>query len=77
MKQDIALLDPVALIVDFPEHGLHKGEVGAVVLVHPSDYCEVARAGYTYALLPLPGSQLVALREKPRGDAKELVRLSK
>lgn len=31
MEQDIQLLDVVALIVDLPEIGLRKGQVGTVV----------------------------------------------
>ena len=75
-KEHIQLLDIVALVVDLPKESLHKGEVGTVVECYPDDAYEVefvANDGGTYALLPLVGSQLVALRERPRTDAKKLV----
>ena len=63
----IKLLDVVAITEDLPEHKLWRGEIGAVVECYPGDAYEVefvAQDGYTYALVTLPGSQLVPLRQK-------------
>ena len=76
MKQKIELLDVVALAVDLPEHGLQKGEIGAVVECYPDDHFDVefvAKDGQTYAVLTLPASKLFALKKRLRGDAKETV----
>ena len=60
-----SLLTPVALLVDLPEHGLTRGEMGTVVehlgqseavLVEFSD-----DEGVTYALIDLSPEQIVAL----------------
>lgn len=72
----IQLLDVVALTADVPEYNLHRGEIGAVVECYPDDTYEVefvAQDGYTYALVPLRGDQLIPLREKPIHDDAELV----
>jgi hypothetical protein len=64
---DIKLLDVVAITEDLPEHKLWRGEIGAVVECYPGDAYEVefvAQDGYTYALVTLPGNQLVPLRQK-------------
>jgi len=66
----IALLSPVALIEDVPNHGLTKGQIGTVVeylqrdgedalLVEFSD-----DTGRTYAMADLKPSQLLALHRK-------------
>ncbi len=77
MKQAIELLDIVALVADLPEHGLRRGEIGTVVECYPGheDYEVefVANGGSTYAFLTLPASQLVALREWPRGESKKVI----
>ena len=48
--------DIVVLQSDFPEHNLHKGDVGVVVELYPQDGLEVefvTGAGKTQALLTL------------------------
>lgn len=73
---EIKLLDVVALTANAPEHNLQRGEIGPVVECYPDDTYEVelvAQDGYTYALVTLPGNQLIPLREKPVHTAPELV----
>ncbi len=73
MKNEIQLLDVVALTMDIPKHNLVRGEIGAVVECYPNDGYEVefiALDGYTYALLALRGNQLIPLRQKPQRMAK-------
>jgi len=66
----LALLSPVALIEDVPEHSLTKGQIGTVVellqrdgeqalLVEFSD-----ETGQTYAMANLKPNQLLALHRK-------------
>jgi hypothetical protein len=52
-------LDSVVLACDLPEHGLKRGDVGTVVLVH-------AGAGYEVEFMTLDGETLavVSLRDK-------------
>jgi hypothetical protein len=52
-------LDSVVLACDLPEHGLKRGDVGAVVLVH-------AGAGYEVEFMTLDGETLavVSLRDE-------------
>lgn len=47
-------LDNVVLTVDLPEHGLKKGDVGTVVLLHDS-------RGYEVEFMTLGGSTLVVV----------------
>lgn len=49
-------LDTVVLDKDMPEHGLRKGDLGAVVEVYPPDGLEVefvTASGHTEALVTL------------------------
>lgn len=72
MKQEIQLLDVVALTMDLPKHNLFRGEIGAVVECYPNDGYEVefiSLDGYTYALVALRGNQLIPLRQKPQRTA--------
>ena len=76
MKDEIRLLDVVALVTDVPQHRLNRGEIGAVVECHADDTFEVefvSQDGYTYALLTLAGNLLIPLREKPTHDATDVV----
>jgi len=52
-------LDSVVLACDLPEHGLRRGDVGTVVLVH-------AGAGYEVEFMTLDGETLavVSLRDE-------------
>ena len=50
------LLDTIVLDRDIPEHGLRKGDLGAIVEVYAPDAFEVefvTASGRTAALLPL------------------------
>ncbi|HEX9867771.1 MAG TPA: DUF4926 domain-containing protein [Candidatus Tectomicrobia bacterium] len=76
MKDEIKLLDVVALTIDVPQHNLHRGEIGAVVECytdHTYDVEFVAQDGYTYALVTLRAEQLIPLREKATHDAPDVV----
>ena len=76
MKDEIKLLDVVALTTDVPQHNLQRGEIGAVVESYGDGAYEVefvARDGHTYALVTLRADQLIALREKPTHDASDVV----
>ena len=68
---EIKLHDVVALLMDLPEHGLQRGDVGTVVEVfqptphHPGGYIVefVAESGEVYALADITdATQLVQLR---------------
>lgn len=76
MKEEIQLLDVVALTMDIPKYNLFRGEIGAVVECYPNDGYEVefiSLDGYTYALVALRGNQLIPLRQKPQRTAKTTV----
>jgi len=76
IKNEIQLLDVVALTMDIPKYNLFRGEIGAVVECYPHDGYEVefvALDGYTYALVALHGDQLIPLRQKPQRMAKTTV----
>lgn len=76
MKNEIQLLDVVALTMDVPKYNLFRGEIGAVVECYPNDGYEVefiSLDGYTYALVALRGNQLISLRQKPQRTAKNTV----
>src|SRR5215510_1985574 len=76
VKDEIKLLDVVALTTDVPQHNLHRGEIGAVVECYTDgsyDVEFVAQDGYTYALVTLQMDQLIPLREKPTYSAPGVV----
>jgi hypothetical protein len=76
MKNEIQLLDVVALTMDVPKYNLFRGEIGAVVECYPNDGYEVefiSLDGYTYAVVALRGNQLISLRQKPQRTAKNTV----
>jgi hypothetical protein len=76
VKDEIKLLDVVALMTDVPQHNLHRGEVGAVVECHTNgtyDVEFVTQDGYTYALVTLRAALLIPLREKPAHDVSDVV----
>ena len=61
---DIRLLDVVALIEDFPERSLQRGQVGTVVELLDANTYEVEFSddqGRTYATAPLHTDQLIVL----------------
>jgi hypothetical protein len=58
-------LDTVALARDLPEHGLHRGDLGVVVMTHAPDCIEVefvTASGRTQALVPLSEGDVRAWR---------------
>lgn len=65
MTNPIRELDTVVLLRDIPEAGLHAGDLGAVVLVHPDAYEVefVGRSGHTGALRTLPAHEVRVARE--------------
>ena len=67
MDKKIKILDVVSLIVDLPERGLFRGQVGTVVESLAPDVFEVEFSddeGKTYAILALPGEQLMILHHR-------------
>jgi hypothetical protein len=70
----IKLLDTVALLDDWPERHLKRGEVGTVVEILAPHVYEVEfndDEGQTYAELAVRSDQLVALHN--RGEALRIV----
>jgi hypothetical protein len=68
MTQSIKLFETVALAEDIPEHGLFRGQVGAVVEIYGSTAVEVDfsdSTGRTYALLSIPPDKLIPLHFQP------------
>jgi hypothetical protein len=66
------LLAPVALLVDIPDEGLTRGEMGTVV-EHLTDGVEQAvlvefadQSGQTYAMVSVKPEQLVVLHSRER-----------
>jgi len=54
-------LDTVVLEIDLPDHGLKKGDIGAVVELYSDDAIEVefvTASGHTQALLTLTSKQV-------------------
>jgi hypothetical protein len=76
---NIKELDAVALTCDLPEHGLERGDVGTIVLVHGhGEAFEVEFVdydGHTVALLTLELAQVRSLRAGDIPHARELVRV--
>lgn len=68
------LLSIVALVVDFPERGLVRGQVGTVVETLAPGVFEVEFSddeGRTYASLALRADQLMPLNYQPAGKQSE------
>jgi hypothetical protein len=68
MKDEIKLLDVVALIRDMEERGLVKGQVGTIVEILGNGVFEVEfcdNDGRTYATLALRNDQVMALYYSP------------
>ena len=69
---EIALLSVVALLEDFPEKGLRRGQVGTIVESLAPDVCEVEFSddlGRAYASIALRADQLMLLRHAPSHQA--------
>ena len=72
-------LDVVALTRDLPEHGLRRGQVGTIVLVHREgaddgafevEFVDVE--GQTYAMLAVDGHDLMVLHHELPEPARAL-----
>ncbi len=66
-------LDSVILTVDLPEHGLQKGDVGTVVLVHRSGGYEVefiTLSGETLAVVSLSSEQVRPIGRREIAQAR-------
>ena len=67
MDKKIRILDVVSLMVDLPERGLVRGQVGTVVESLGENVFEVEFSdddGKTYAILALPDEQLMILHHR-------------
>lgn len=72
MREEIELLDVVALEADLPAQSLVRGQVGTVVENLAPGVFEVEFSddhGKTYALLPLKAEQLIVLHTSPAQSA--------
>jgi hypothetical protein len=68
MKNNLNLLDVVALLEDLPEQNLLRGQVGTVVELLAPDVYEVEfsdNEGRTYAMCALHADQLMTLHYSP------------
>jgi hypothetical protein len=58
---EIKILDTVAMTADIPQHGLKRGDVGAVVQIYSADAIEVefvTATGRTQAVVTVRTSQV-------------------
>jgi hypothetical protein len=72
-------LDSVVLATDLPEHGLKRGDVGAVVLVHGSNGYEVEFVtldGETVAVVSLTSDQVRPVARREIANARPVERAS-
>jgi hypothetical protein len=68
-------LDSIVLTVDLPEHGLRRGDVGTVVLVHGERGYEaefMTLDGETVAVVSLSPDQVRQVRRHEIASAREL-----
>ena len=68
MKNEIKILDVVALLSDLRDHGLVAGQVGTVVEILDDGVFEVEfcdNEGRTYAQLALRANQVITLHYSP------------
>jgi hypothetical protein len=68
-------LDSVALTEDIPEHGLRRGDVGTVVLLHGDAGYEVefvSLTGETLAVTSVLAQQVRPLREREIAQARAM-----
>jgi hypothetical protein len=69
--------DTVVLMLDLPEYGLTSGDVGTVVLVHPSGGYEVefmALDGETIAVTSLADDQVRPIARREIAHARSIAR---
>ncbi len=68
MKDDVNILDVVALTEDLPERGLYSGQVGTIVEILEPRVFEVEFSddeGRAYASVALKSEQLLVLHYEP------------
>ena len=68
-------LDSVVLTVDLPEHGLTRGDIGTVVLLHGAEGYEVefvALDGETLAVVSLSTNQVRAIGPREIAQARSI-----
>jgi hypothetical protein len=68
MHDSPKLLDVVALTTDLPAERLVRGQVGTIVELLSDGHAEVEFSddqGKTYAMLPVPLTQLIVLHHAP------------
>ena len=66
-------LDTIVLNADLPEHGLHRGDLGTVVLVHDHQGYEVefiTLDGETLAVVSLSSDQVRAIGRREIAHAR-------
>ncbi len=71
----ISELDQVALTEDLPDHGLLRGDLGTVVLLHGAEAYEVefvALDGETIAVVTLSKSQVRAIGPREIAQARPI-----
>jgi hypothetical protein len=71
-EHQLQLLDVVALVVDRPENGLFRGQVGTIVEDLGAGHYEVEFSddqGHTYASVAASAGELLALHYKERRAA--------
>ena len=72
MKDEIKILDPVAVIEDIPDHGIRRGEVGTVVDEWKDGAYEVEFAdetGQAYLFVAITADKLMPLYYRHREAA--------
>lgn len=68
-------LDQIVLTVDLPDHGLCRGDIGTVVMVHGTDGFEVefvALDGETIALTSLAVGQVRPIGQREIAQARTI-----
>jgi hypothetical protein len=72
-------LDDVVLECDLPQHGLKRGDVGTVVLMHQDGGCEVeftALDGETFAVVTLSAGQFREVTRSEIAHARGVARVA-
>jgi hypothetical protein len=68
-------LDQIVLTVDLPDHGLCRGDIGTVVMVHGADGYEVefvALDGETIAVASLAADQVRPIGQREIAQARAI-----
>lgn len=74
-------LDSVVLSADLPEHGLERGDIGTIVLVHRNgagfEVEFVTLDGETIAVVSLVASQVRPIGEREIGHARPIAAMTR